>query len=213
MRVKTIKAYSIAELQSELEGSLQGEYKPTLAIVFLSIKQEHELVCSLLDNEGIQIFGCTTSGEFNSAEVAEGSIVVMLLDLNPDDFRILFYETDDTSTFETTTRLGVEGKKIFANPAFIIASGWIHSDGEEIVKGIETGFGGDVTVFGGMAGDDLQLREPYVFTKGRRSIHGIVAIVLNEDKIAVWGIATCGWKPIGITKTVTKKRRQYRLYH
>ena len=55
-----------------------------------------------------------------------------------------------------------------------------------------------------MAGDDLALREPVVFTYGKHSTTGVVAIIIDEDKIDIKGIATCGWKPIGITKTITK---------
>jgi hypothetical protein len=55
-----------------------------------------------------------------------------------------------------------------------------------------------------MAGDDLLLREPIVFTYGQKSVTGLVAIIIDRDKIELAGIATCGWKPIGITKTVTK---------
>ena len=32
----------------------------------------------------------------------------------------------------------------------------------------------------------------------------LVALIIDEDKIDVKGIATCGWKAIGTTKTVTK---------
>jgi len=34
--------------------------------------------------------------------------------------------------------------------------------------------------------------------------YGMVALVLNGDKIALKGMAVTGWKPLGITRTVTK---------
>jgi len=204
MKAKTIKGTSPGVIQSALKESLADGFKPTLAIVFISIKQDRDAICSLLNNEGISIFGATTSGEFISSEIGEGSIAVMLLDINPAYFKVLFFETADSSALEISKQLGIEGKKIFHNPAFIIASGWLHTDGEQIVKGIEEGFGREVTIFGGMAGDDLALREPLVFTYSKHSITGLVAILINEDKIDIKGIATCGWKPIGTTKTVTR---------
>jgi hypothetical protein len=79
-------------------------------------------------------------------------------------------------------------------------------DGEEIIKGIENGFGEGATIFGGMAGDDLTLTGPKAFTLGKSSITGLVALIIDEDKIAISGVATCGWKPIGITKTITKSK-------
>lgn len=204
MKAKSIKGSSTEEINNALATSMEDGFKPTLAIVFLSIKQDRDAVCNLLDKQGIAIFGATTSGEFISGEIGEGSIAVMLLDMDPAYFEVMFLETGDNSAFEISKQLGVEGKKIFLNPAFIIASGWLHTDGEQIVAGIEDGFGSEVTVFGGMAGDDLMLREPLVFTYGKSSVTGLLAIIIDEDKIDIKGIATCGWKPVGTTKTVTK---------
>ncbi len=204
MTAKSIKGASLAQIAAGFKESLADGFKPTLAIVFISIKQDRDAIVSLLDKEAIQIFGATTSGEFIDGEIGEGGIVMMLLDINPAYFKILFRESGDNTTFENAKQLGAEGKKLFSNPAFIIASGWLQTDGEQIVQGIEEGFGAEVTVLGGMAGDDLALTGPLVFTNSKSSINGIVAIIIDEDKIDIKGIATCGWKAVGTTKTVTK---------
>lgn len=204
MTAKSIKGQSPEEIKDALQQSITDSFKPTLAIVFLSVKQDMDAVTSILHKEGIHVFGSTTSGEFISSEIQEGSIAIMLLDMNPGYFKVAFYEKGKNSTHEIARQLGAEGKNAFSHPAFIIASGWLQTDGEEIIKGIGEGFGGEVTIFGGMAGDDLQLKEPFVFTYAKKSTTGIVALIIDEEKIHVEGIATCGWKPIGITKTVTK---------
>jgi hypothetical protein len=204
MQAKTIKGDSTGAIESALRESLSDGYKATLAIVFISVKLDRESVCELLHKEGIQIFGSTTSGEFISSEIGEGGIAIMLLDINPDYFTVTFQETGSHAVYESAKQFGADGKNTFAHPAFIIASGWLHTDGEEIIKGIEDGFDGEVPIFGGMAGDDLALREPIVFTYGKSSTTGIVAIIIDRDKIDITGIATCGWKPIGITKTITR---------
>ena len=204
MKAKSIKGKSPEEIQSALNDSMADGFTPTLAIIFLSIKQDIDTISSLFAKKAVEIFGSTTSGEFISSEIEEGSIAVMLLDLKPEYFKIVFFETGNHSTHEIARQLGAEGKKSFAHPAFIIASGWLQTDGEEIIKGIEEGFGSEVTIFGGMAGDDLQLTAPIVFTNSKKNTNGLVAIIIDEDKIDIKGIATCGWKPIGIAKTVTK---------
>lgn len=204
MQAKSIKGKSTEEIQSAFQKCLGNDFKPTLAIVFISIKQDRESICEMLHKEDIRIFGSTTAGEFISPEISEGGIAIMLLDINPAYFEIAFMDTGDSSAYEAAKQFGEEGKNIFTNPAFIISSGWLQTDGEQIVKGIEDGFGGEPTVFGGMAGDDLTLREPVVFTYRKSSTRGLVAIIIDQDKIDITGIATCGWKPIGITKTVTR---------
>ena len=213
MKTKTIKGTSINEIESALRQSMADArpddpvgrgYKPTLAIVFISVKQDSEAVCRLLNDEGIQIFGSTTSGEFIGSEISQGGIVIMLLDMNPEYFKILFMETGEQTTLENAKHIGLAGKNNFTNPAFIIASGWLTQDGENIVEGITNGFGADVIIFGGMAGDDLALDGPLVFTNNQSSSKGLLALIIDEDKIQINGIATCGWKPIGTTKTITK---------
>ncbi len=204
MQTKSIKGKSTEEIALALTGCLSDNFKPTLAIVFLSIKQNHEEICDLLNNEAITIFGCTTSGEFIDSEISEGGITIMLLDLNPDLFKVVMLETGEDSVYEVSKQIGASVKANFQNPAFIIASGWVHTDGELIIKGIEEGAEGNPTIYGGMAGDDLALSAPFVFTHQQKSVTAVIAIILDADKIEVNGIATCGWKAVGIAKTITK---------
>ncbi|MDC7999526.1 FIST N-terminal domain-containing protein [Aequorivita todarodis] len=212
MQAKTIKGHSIEAIKSAFSESISDNFKPTLAIVFLSIKQDWETVCKIFEDPKIAIFGATTSGEFIDGDIEEGSITVMLLDINPDYFTLKFFETGEKSTFENAKQLGAEGKNTFKNPAFLIVTGWLTEEGENIVEGITAGFGmpapskDGVTIFGGMAGDDLSLSGPMVFTKDKSSDKGLLALIIDEDKIEINGIATCGWKAIGTTKTITKSK-------
>ncbi len=211
MKAKSIKGKSTEEIKAALTEAIDETFKPTLAIVFISIKQDREAISKLLDEKGIQIFGATTAGEFIDGEIEAGSIVMMLLDMNPTYFKIEFLETSLQTTLKNAKELGVAGKEIFTNPAFIIATGGIFIDGEQIIAGIIQGFeksgsleDSGVTVFGGMAGDDLIAEKPLVFTNGKSGDNAIIALIIDEDKIDVRGIATCGWKAIGTPKTVTK---------
>ena len=205
MKAKTIKGKTPEDIKAALAECLSDGYQPTLAIVFMSFKLDIDTVCELLDDEGIDIFGATSSGEFISSEIEKESIVIMLFDMHPSHFKLVFLEAGEQSEFEMAARLGEMGKKAFANAAFIIASGWSNQiDGEEVIKGIENGFGGSAAIFGGMAGDDLSLTGPIAFTHRKKSVTGLVALILDQDKVKISGVATCGWKPIGITKTITK---------
>ncbi len=211
MNAKSIKGKSTEEINTALNDTIDGKFKPTLAIVFISVKQDKEAISKLLDEKGIQIFGATTAGEFIDGEIEEGSIVMMLLDINPSYFKIEFLETSPETSLEDANRLGITGKEAFTKPAFIIATGGVSLDGEPFVEGIIQGFGKppspthrEVTIFGGKAGDDLALESTFVFTNRKSKDCAVVALIIDEDKIDVRGIATCGWKAIGTTKTVTK---------
>jgi len=211
MKAKSIKGKSATDIQVALDQSMSDGFKPTLAIVFLSVKQDRETVSRLLDEKHIQIFGATTAGEFIDGDIEEGSTVLLLIDLNPAYFKIEFLEITLDDTVEGAKKLGAIGKKTFQNPAFIIATGGVFIDGDHIMEGITQAFGKpassanrEVTLFGGMAGDDLIAEKPLVFTNGKSKDNALIALIIDEDRVDVRGIATCGWNAIGTTKTVTK---------
>jgi hypothetical protein len=210
MKSKSIKGKSTGEIKTAFQQCVADGFKPTLAIVFLSIKQDIRAVCEIFDTAGIAIFGATTAGEFIDGEMESGSIVILLLDMNPADFKIAFLEASQDTAFEDAKKLGIAGNEIFAQPAFIIANSGVAFDGEPFVEGITEGFNKfnsssneEVTIFGGKAADDLALETTMVFTNGKSNESALVALIIDEDKIEVNGIATCGWKAIGTTKTVT----------
>src|SRR4030095_7849387 len=104
MRAKSIKGRSAEEIQSALQQSMadarlpdgQG-FKPTLAIVFISIKQDRKAVCEILRREGIDILGATSCGEFINGHQGQGSTVILLLNLSHDSYTILFENIADSN--------------------------------------------------------------------------------------------------------------------
>jgi hypothetical protein len=218
MKAKSIKGKTTEDIQLALDQMMadahltdgQG-FKPTLAIVFLSVKQDIEAVLALLEKEDIQIYGATTAGEFIDGDIEEGSTVILLLDMDPAYFKLAFIEIDPNNALEDAKKMGAIAQESFNNPALIVATGGVFIDGDQIMDGITQGFGKptssaerELTIFGGMAGDDLIAEKPLVFTNGKSKDNALIALIVDEDKIDVRGIATCGWKAVGTTKTVTK---------
>src|ERR1700680_464059 len=95
MKAKSIKGNSPEQIKTALEQSTADEFSPTLAIVFLSIKQDRNVICKILDNARIAIYGATTNGEFTEEGISAGEIAVLLLDINPAYFTIFFEEFHD----------------------------------------------------------------------------------------------------------------------
>jgi hypothetical protein len=50
----------------------------------------------------------------------------------------------------------------------------------------------------------LEIKKNFFLPNEKINDSALVALIIDEDKIDVRGIATCGWKAIGTTKTVTK---------
>jgi hypothetical protein len=204
MKAKSIKGRSPEEINSALEHSMADGFKPTLAIVFVSIKQDRNAICTLLDDAGIAIFGCSTNGEFIDEETEKGSAAILLLDINKNYFQVYFEEYPEKNYREITYAVARKAKEHFSTPAFFIAGSNMETDAEQLLFGFEDVAGKGVNVYGGMAGDDFTFTKQYVFTNGHESTQGMVCIALDEDKIKIKGVATCGWKAVGTVRTVTK---------
>lgn len=209
MKAKTIKGNSPEEIKNELSESISDGFKPTLAIIFISIKQDREAVCDIINNKGIDIIGATSSGEFIDGHESEGGIVILLLDLNRNYYSILFEDIQERSLEEATQSMIECALKKFEKPAFILVTTLLKSDGgmldgEGMVRYIEKLAGPDISMFGGMAGDDLSFKGTWIFTQGKSTDYGMAALVLDESKIELHGLAFSGWKPMGVPRTVTK---------
>jgi hypothetical protein len=204
MKSKSIKGHSTSEIKSALTQSMQDGFKPTLAIVFCSISQDRKAICQIIDNEGIAIYGSTTNGEFIDEETEKKSTVILLMDIKKEHFKI-YLEAYPTKNYrETAQHIATIAKKVFANPAFLIAASHLETDAEQLLNGFEDIIGKHVNVFGGMAGDDYTFSEQFVFTNGIESNIGTVVLALDEDNIKIKGVSTCGWKAVGTEKIVTK---------
>lgn len=209
MKAKSLKGKSPEEIQSALQQSMADGFKPTLAIIFISIKQNRNAVCEILHKEEIDIIGATSSGEFINGHQSEGEIVLMLFDLNKNDYCVLFEDIGDRTLSDAASLMAKAAKQKFNKPAFILCSTLLAADGkmldgETLIRSFENELGNQVNLFGGMAGDDISFTGTYVFTNNFFTDYGMVALVLDEDKIELEGMAISGWKPMGISRMVTK---------
>ena len=209
MKAKSIKGKTPDEIKSALAGSMADGFKPTLAIVFISIKQDRNAVNEILHKENIDLFGATSCGEFINGYQDEGGIVILLLDLNRDAYTLLYEPFGENPLSETAGKLSNQALKAFNNPSMIVLSTGLNSkgdifDGEKLVNSLEFAFGSKITYWGGMAGDDMTFSGSYVFTHGKETDFGVAALVLDGDRVATQGMAITGWKSVGISRKVTK---------
>ena len=204
MKSKSIKGKSTEKIQAELKQSMIDGFKPTLAIVFCSISQDIEAISKLLDDSNIKVFGCTTNGEFIDEETEKGSIAMLLLDMNPDYFKIYLEEYPEKNYKEVAIRIAEKAKEEIKKPAFLLGASHLETDAEQLLLGFQDSIGKQVNVFGGMAGDDYTFTNQFVFTNDNASSIGTIVLALDEEKINIKGVATCGWKAVGTEKTVTK---------
>ena len=209
MKAKSIKGKSAAEIQTAFLECTRDGFKATLAIVFISVKQDRKAVVNLLVKQNIDVIGATSSGEFVDGHQSEGEVAIILLDIKREHYSILFEDIGERTLEKATAGLVEKAFQKFKNPAFILITTLIRSDGnlldgEGMVEFIEKLAGPDITMFGGMAGDDLSFSGTWIFNNDKTTDYGIAALVLDESKIELHGLAFSGWKPMGVSRTATK---------
>ncbi len=211
MKSKSLKGSSVEEIKKELSESRADGFKPALAIIFISIKQDRKAITELLSAEGIDVFGATSCGEFINGHQSEGEIVILLLDINRNNYSMLFETIGDRNIHDAATKLAQAALEKFKNPALIVCSTGMNAkgeyfDGETFVRSLEKSFGPDRIFFGGMAGDDWTFSGTYVFSNEQETDLGMVALVIDMDNVSLGGMAITGWKPMGISRKVTKSK-------
>ena len=209
MRAKSIKGNSVEAIQQALQETILDGFQPTLAIVFVSVKLERKSITALLHQYQIDVFGCTSCGEFTGDHHSEGEIVILLLDLDRQYYRILLEEVKDNAVEAPASRIAAQALQHFSNPTFLLSSTGVYADGhyfdgETLVSVLVEKLGRDCIFFGGMAGDDWAIQNSYVFTAEQESANAITALVFDGDRISLQGIATHGWKPLGLSRKITK---------
>ena len=120
MKAKSIKGKSPEEIRTALQKAASDGFKASLALVFISIKQDREAIVELLDKAGLAIYGTTTNGEFIDESYEQGSIAILLLDINPDYFFIQYADLNGDDDRKITAELAKKALAKFSNPAFLV---------------------------------------------------------------------------------------------
>ena len=136
MRAKSIKGGSTVEIKEALQDSMADGFKPTLSFVFSSVRRDFSAITEVFDKQRITVFGATTSGEFIDGDVGEGSVAILLLDMAPTFFRVLFTDSGVPNTRDIAKQMGETALESFSTPIFIVCGTGLSIYGELIVSGL-----------------------------------------------------------------------------
>jgi hypothetical protein len=203
MKAKSISGKTPSDIQKALDESLSDLFKPTLAIIILSNIEDMELLSSIFGKQSVAIFGITAPQKFTEQGITEGDIVVMLMDIKPDNFKITLNDYQGSSAYEAGYKTGIAGKKAFANPGFIISPVDFKISGDDLIKGLTDSAGNNIIISGGVSGNPNDF-SGIIFTNDVSSTGGLLALIIDQDKVTISGLAVSGWKPVGTTKKITK---------
>ena len=204
MKSKVFSVSSVEQMEPHLQDIRQEGLAPILAIVFSSVVHNLKELSAVFAKYDIDVFGASSSGEITNDEIHEESIVVMLLEISCDAYRVNVFDGEGKTSYQVGQNVAEWAKTVYHNPAFMVMAAGLRTDGEQIVKGIIYTMERQVPLFGGLAGDDLRFQETFVFSASEVIANGVVALIFDRNSIELQGIAASGWKGIGTPKTITK---------
>jgi hypothetical protein len=208
MQIKTIQTDTVASFKEMFQGYIQTGFKPTAAIIFTSVALDINDITAFLQSNNIKTFGSSSCGEFlydqSQQVITEGALVCALFEMEPGSFTITAFDKSGGLSFDLGTTVGNWAKSQFEKPALLIVASGLETDGEQLVRGIQTIAGQDITMFGGLAGDDAIFKRTVVFTENQIIDDGAVAMVFDTARYDIQGLATSGWVGIGADKTITE---------
>ena len=204
MKPTVFCATSVDQIEPHLQSARQNGLAPTLAIVFSSVAHDLAELIAIFAKHDIDVFGASSSGEIINNEVHEGSIVVMLLDISRDAYRLNVFDGEGKTSYHVGQSVAAWTKTINENAPLMVMSAGIRADGQQIVNGVIDTMERQVPLFGGLAGEDLRFQETFVFDASQVIPNGVVALIFDQNAIELQGVAASGWKGIGTPKTVTK---------
>ena len=200
---------STEEISSILEMNLLNiDFNPTLAFCFISVDLPLEIIMEAFDRRKIKIFGASSCGEllFNDDQqvISDKAGVITITNIPTDNFQIISKNRGDLDSKQFGKLLGDEINKCNFQSSAILAASGLTIDGQAIVEGIIENNNENLTMFGGLAGDDSKFEETYVFTEKEILTDGSLMLLLDKKKIKVSGIASSGWIGLGADLKITK---------
>jgi hypothetical protein len=206
MQSKTIICNRIEELHTEIKTHINNNFQPSLAIVFTSIQHDLKTISQTFSSLQIDLIGCTTAGEIANDELLEGALVCMLLDIKKQHYQMFFSEFSAETVYQAGFATGAFASQSYKNPALLVMSSGLGLDAAKLVSGIKNGVGKNIPIYGGLAGDELQMKSTFALSNNQISASGMAALIIDTDQIMVEGLAISGCKPIGGINTITSSK-------
>ena len=207
MQNKTIHTDSVKGFMQAWAEQTNDGFNPNAAVIFSSVDLDLRKIISFLQTHEVSVFGCSSCGEFlfddHDQVISEGGLVCLMMDLIPGTFDIKLFNGYGQTSFDLGSNIGKWALEIYDKPAILILGSGLDTDGEQLVKGIQHIAGAEITMFGGLAGDDARFKRTYVFSEQELEHNGAIVMLFDTKKYDIHGIATSGWVSIGADKIIT----------
>jgi len=192
------------EYQKAITESKKDKYKSILVQVFTGINDKNKIKNLLIELKSnfktAIIMGTTTAGEINHAKMYDNNISISVS---------FFKNTKLTSSYskninnKSGQKLSKEICKKDTKAAIVLSEGLLGEDYEGFIQGIKQK-NEHLLIAGGLAGDNFELKNTYIFLDNKIYEEGAVAVSFSSKDLFANNKYNLNWTPIGKEFTITK---------
>jgi hypothetical protein len=153
---------------------------------------------------GAHILGCSTGGQIRNQDVTDEEIAVAAICFDATTLRVA---CEPAAAPDRSRACGAAIGATLAAPdlvgIFVLSDG-LNVNGSELVAGISSAVGGDVSVTGGLAGDGADFRETLVGANCPPRKQMVAAVGFYGQAIRIGHGSAGGWDEFGPRRQITK---------
>jgi hypothetical protein len=152
------------------------------------------------------IIGCTTSGEILDTEIHDHTLVVSALEFENTPIEVRSENIKNYKNLNSTVDALVKKLPLKNLKHVIVIADGQNVNGSELAKHLTHYLPPDVTVTGGLAGDDDRFKETFVWHNNSSSTSTLLICGLYGDAINIGFGSLGGWSPFGPLRLITKSQ-------
>ena len=149
------------------------------------------------------VIGCSTAGEIAGTEIHDASISLAAIRFATTRVRQAHAKLDEATDSRAAGAALAAALLDDELRAVIVLSDGLHTNGSELVRGLNDGLPERVVVTGGLAGDGDRFAQTWVLAGGKALERAVVAVGLYGDAVRVTHGSQGGWDEFGPTRMVT----------
>ncbi|MEI6730309.1 MAG: FIST N-terminal domain-containing protein [Pseudomonadota bacterium] len=153
---------------------------------------------------GAVIIGCSTAGEIFDNAVYEDTLVITAVHIENVAVELISAKVGVAGkSRDAGIEIGNKIKQMQADAVFVLAPG-SEINGSELVAGLDSCIGENVSLTGGLAGDGMNFSTTYTLGNEQITTDTVFALALKSQKVNFSYASKCGWLAFGSDRRATK---------
>lgn len=204
-----MKTYQLSVKSKDECISMDLSFDPDLILCFVSpgYKELDETLEALISKyPNAKIAGCSTSGEILDTSVDDETIALTAVSFDTTRVKLVKENIDQAQDSRYVGYKITEGLAGDDLRHIMVFSDGLHVNGAELVKGLKSDVGANISITGGLAGDGADFTRTFVIADGKATEKQIVGIGFYGSALQIGYGSKGGWDSFGIERKVTKSK-------